>query len=126
MIWENSKFGEKVGERIEEIMQMYNAKEGNQYFSIGDIPDFLWEIAEMVNQHHLERKKMGKIKKIAVELDIRASSIATQLDVSEVLVYKWLNGDKPVGAIHCLKLCKILKDKISPYQLRPDVFKRGM
>jgi len=124
MIWENSKFGEKVGEKIKEMTEDIFGLITPDYTT--PLAEYLWEIAEMVNQHHLERKKMTKLKKASVSLDISAISISKQLEVSEVLVYKWLNGDKPVGAIHCLKLCKILKDKISPYQLRPDVFKRGM
>ncbi len=67
---------------------------------------------------------MNKLKKIVMKEGILVTDIAKSLKVSKQLVYRWLNEKdvKDVGAHHCVKLCKFLKGKLTPHDLRPDVF----
>ena len=67
---------------------------------------------------------MTKLKKIITDEDITVSELAETLDVSKVLVWQWVSGQKPVGAKHVMKFCKLLNYKVTPNELRPDIFKR--
>ncbi|MFC5488460.1 helix-turn-helix domain-containing protein [Dokdonella soli] len=58
----------------------------------------------------------------AVSLCGSQAALAAAVGVSQQVVWQWLNGRRPVPAVHCIPIENATAGAVTRYALRPDVF----
>lgn len=58
----------------------------------------------------------------AIELAGSQTRLGELAGVSQATVSDWLNGKKVISAENVMSLCAALKWRITPHELRPDIY----
>lgn len=63
----------------------------------------------------------GPLEK-AIEIAGSQTALATACGIKQAHIWNWLNRDKRVPAEYVIPICRATDYKITPHQMRPDIY----